>query len=110
MVNARPFNSLNGHEKLELVYATLCSESASAKERHQEITEGFKGLTSRVEKVETQVAEANKRYDEVHHEVQRLKTTVNNLQQATFSRDIIIRGMPEVEKTVTNYSLLFSFY
>lgn len=98
MAQSKSFKSLNSDEKLELLYTTLCSESASARKRHQEVTEGFKGLTSRVEKVETHVVEVNKKYDEVHHEVQSLKTTINGLQQATYSCDIIIRGVPEVEK------------
>lgn len=95
----KSFSDLSMDDKFNQLWSKSCSESATAKQRHEEVTCRLKTLSLRVDKIESCTVKLEQKHQMVCSEVVKLKSKVNELEQSTLNCDLIIRGVPEVEQS-----------
>lgn len=100
------FSELNIEGKLDRLFSKfndfnnkLSAESVNAKKRHDELTSEIKKINRKVTELDKRVEHMEAGNEVMNEEVIDLRRTVNSLQQAAYKDELIIRGVPEKEKS-----------
>lgn len=94
------FSKLNSDEKLDKLYSMMCNIQSVAKQSNDNIkklTKRVQAIDLRVDNIEQKLKSTNNKSNMVDGAMKNMQHKINELQQAKFECDMIIRGIPEIE-------------
>lgn len=86
------------NRKLDMLLSKIGVESEKSEKRHKDLSSEIKQMNSRIKNVEKRVDNVVSYTDFMNEEMKRLSITVNNLTQAQYKDELLIRGVPEGQK------------
>lgn len=100
------FAALSTEDKLDRLYSTICSESGNVRKKLDDLSATLTTVTTRVNETEDRVNKIDNNVSTLQAEICKLKIAVNEMKQSQFDKDILMRGVPEIENNTDDLSQL----
>ena len=94
---SKSFNKLSDADKLTRLFDTMGSLSTNIDKQFNDLKSDFRGVSARIDKIDKKVSCVDAKYHKLQDEIKNLKKNVNDLQQAKFGDELVIRGLAEAE-------------